>query len=244
MTSSRKIFIFAGPNGSGKSTLYKEFSLRFPVPYCVNADYVEQQFRTIGFLNLSEFGVSITPEEIVEFDSFLGVSGEPDNSGSYQAVSIKEDVFKNFPENPNTEEASFISFLRKKCIQAGHSFAFETVLCHPSRLQEIKEAVGEGYEVNLYYIGTETPEINIYRIQNRLKLGGHPVNKEKVVNRYKVSLDLLVPAIKLATRSFIFDNSGKECKLIGEFKNGELVTLYEKNIPDWFFNSVLAKTIK
>jgi hypothetical protein len=60
----------------------------------------------------------------------------------------------------------------------------------------------------VYYIATDDPEINVSRVEARLKSGGHGVDPVKVRERYKRSLDLLADAIITSDRAFIFDNSG------------------------------------
>lgn len=54
-------------------------------------------------------------------------------------------------------------------------FSFETVFSHPSNLEIMQEAVAQGYKVYLYYVSTEDPEINKYRVNLRVTQGGHSV---------------------------------------------------------------------
>ena len=53
-------------------------------------------------------------------------------------------------------------------------------------------AVGEGYQVEGYYMGTEGPEINARRIEERVLLRtGHRVDPERLPGRYRYSLSKL-----------------------------------------------------
>ena len=72
----------------------------------------------------------------------------------------------------------------KEMISAGHSFAWETVFSHESRLDIMKFAKTEGYRIHLYYITTKNPDINVDRVHKRFLQGGHDVPEEKIRGRY------------------------------------------------------------
>ena len=108
-------------------------------------------------------------------------------------------------------------------------------MSHESKLAFMEAAKKKGYKVYLYYIATETPEINNNRIQVRVALQGHKVNPEKVTARYYRSLQNLKNAVKLTDRAYIFDNSGKLSKLISEITEGSKVQVIdETEVPNWF----------
>ena len=87
------------------------------------------------------------------------------------------------------------------------SFTFETVMSSPDKIELLKLAQKLGYRTYLYFIATKDPLINISRVRNRVKDGGHPVPEDKIVSRYYRSLDLLLDAVKVTNRTYIFDNS-------------------------------------
>jgi hypothetical protein len=70
----------------------------------------------------------------------------------------------------------------------------------------------------LFFICTSDPEINIRRVENRVRLGGHPVPRERIVARYRRTLDLLALAVLVARRTVLFDNSA----LVGYLANPQL----------------------
>jgi len=88
------------------------------------------------------------------------------------------------------------------------SFCFETVLSHPSKIDMIKDARDRGYFVELYFVGTENPKINIERVQYRVRNGGHSVPTEKIVKRYYRSMENVVSACFHANHVTLYDNSG------------------------------------
>lgn len=65
------------------------------------------------------------------------------------------------------------------------SFIAETVMSDRGRwLRFLGEARANGYRVVLYFVTTQDPAINVHRVTQRVKLGGHPVDPEKIVSRY------------------------------------------------------------
>jgi len=60
----------------------------------------------------------------------------------------------------------------------------------------LAQAQRVGYRTYLYFIATDDPEINISRVRNSVKLGGHSVPEDRIAPRYGRSLDLLMEAIR------------------------------------------------
>lgn len=56
-------------------------------------------------------------------------------------------------------------YLRKKLLSLGKKFSFETVFSHNVKVDIIKKAKEEGYKVYHYFVSTEHPEINVYRVK-------------------------------------------------------------------------------
>ena len=104
----------------------------------------------------------------------------------------------------------------------------------------MKEAAEPGYKVYLYFVSTESPEINKFRVEVRKKQGGHDLPSDKIESRYYRSLDFLFEACQLAYQAFFFDNSvdGQDSVLFAHFKkekNSKKWNISEnKNIPGWF----------
>jgi hypothetical protein len=60
---------------------------------------------------------------------------------------------------------------REACIQAKRSFSFETVMSHPSKLEVLLRAKQAGFFVQLFFVGTEDPQISIHRVALRVAQG-------------------------------------------------------------------------
>ena len=83
--------------------------------------------------------------------------------------------------------AGISEFLREMLFLVEKSFTFETVMSHSSKIDFLSRLKERGYRTYLYYVATESEDINIGRISARVIKGGHPVSSEKVRERYKCS---------------------------------------------------------
>ena len=102
--------------------------------------------------------------------------------------------------------------LTKQYVKRRQSFAVETTLSGKSYLLLMRYAreISRGFEVVLIYIGTESVEINLVRISERVRVGGHSVPENDVRRRYLRSFENLPIAAKHAHHVLLFDNSTVE----------------------------------
>lgn len=154
----------------------------------------------------------------------------------------------DLPQPERSRQAQITAdFQRDQCLLSGLSFSFETVMSHPSKLDFMIRAHEAGYDVTLFFICTTDPKINIRRIENRVRLGGHDVPHERIVARYWRTLELLPLAALVAHRTVLFDNSAlvdsgvsatftnrksglrPVGEMIGDGKNYEI--MLEANVP-------------
>jgi len=138
-------------------------------------------------------------------------------------------------------------FLREELLKYRRRFSFETVFSHPSNLDITRRAAEAGYKVYLYFVSTESPEINKFRVQYRVTQHGHNVPEDKIESRYKRSLELLFDAAQIVYRAFFFDNSEEDepYRHFADFKQIDGKKVWEKqhiaDIPEWFKCYYLAK---
>lgn len=98
----------------------------------------------------------------------------------------------------------------------------------------LAKARARGFRIYLYFVATEDPVINISRVRHRVKMGGHPVPEDKIVSRYHRSLALLMDAVQLTDRAYIFDNTSHECIWLAEVTGGRLLEMKTEQMPQWF----------
>ena len=241
----KRLRVFAGPNGSGKSTLFEEFSKNYNAGYFINADYLEKILATKGLIDLESFGITASPDELENFykkESSLSLIQKSEEKGFKINLEIKENFIVSHSKNTNSYEGSLISsFIRDKLIEINQSFCFETVMSHSSKLIDIQEAKNLGYTTYLYFVCIDDPEVNISRVENRVKNGGHDVDKQTIKNRYSRTLTNLFPAIEICDKAYLFDNSGEKLIIIAEIYAAKSLILHvnEDDFPNWFKEYVL-----
>jgi predicted ABC-type ATPase len=237
--------MFAGPNGSGKSLLKSHLPEELLGIY-LNPDEIELEIRKQGFLDFAAYGVTTTVDKVFVFfkdSSFLISAGFGNAAKRLGFAGGRLDFTK---VEVNSYFASVVcDFLRQKLLGLKISFTFETVMSHPNKVELLEQAQRAGYRTYLYFIATDDPEINISRVRNRIKQGGHSVPEDRIAPRYHRSLDLLMDAIRHSNRAYVFDNSGdnkdKQHTWLAEITDGRVLELKSDRIPAWFKQSVLDK---
>jgi len=244
--------VFAGPNGSGKSTIIqavRDYRIKeIPIDFgtYVNADDIAAILRKNEF-SFAKYKVSTTRNKLIAHAVGCGLVAKGFSKKSFGA-SFTLNGHKLVVTKSNAVErvAQILAdFLRTRLLQLQRKFSFETVLSHPSKLQLMRDAAARGYKVYLYFVSTESPDINVYRVGLRKDKGGHDVPKEKIKSRYKRSLELMHDAAQLTYQTYFFDNSGVEPKMFAHFKVSKGRKRWDRidqsTIPDWFVRYYLDK---
>ena len=241
MSGIPRLRMFAGPNGSGKSTIKAVIRPELLGVY-INPDEIEKEIRERDFLDLRSFQVDTTAAEILAFfnDSvLLTQAGLLDEAA---CLRFSDDKLSFFEVSVNSYFASVAAdFIRHKLLERGTSFTFETVMSSADKVLFLQKAQQRGFRTYLYFVATDDPIINISRVRNRVRLGGHPVPDDKVIARYARSLDLLLEAIRYSDHAYIFDNSGPAQIWLAEVTDGKTLTMKTDQMPDWFKTAVWEK---
>lgn len=234
--------MFAGPNGSGKSTLQNVIEPSL-LGYYFNSDEIELALKSDVGYDLSGLPFELTIPEIL--DSLREFPSAPLEIRAGQIVIRDRHIFVNGGEGMSYLAASLSELMRRRLLEFGESFSFETVMSHPSKVELLKVAQARGFRTYLYFIATDDPQINVSRVRSRVQSGGHAVPEQKIVDRYYRSLELLSQAIRYSDRAYIFDNSIKndERVFVAEFESSNNVTLQieEHRVPKWFVTYVSDK---
>lgn len=123
--------------------------------------------------------------------------------------------------------------LQREYLDQGVSFATETTLAGHVSLRLIMAAHQNNFLVHLIYICTESADLNVARVAERVARGGHPVPPDDLRRRYRRSLLNLLQAIHLSDTALLFDNSterGPKCVLT--IKLSRIITR-EPSLPHW-----------
>jgi predicted ABC-type ATPase len=126
---------------------------------------------------------------------------------------------------------------RDACLQKilnGETFCFETVFSHESKLDLIKKAKANGYEVAIAFIHLDKPELNVARVYQRVENGGHNVPFDKIKSRIPRSLENLKKAIPIVDRVALVDNSSTQSPLrtVARIKDSKVIHK-ENPLPKW-----------
>lgn len=243
-----RLRMLAGPNGSGKSFLVSALQDAVNLGVSVNADEIEatlkaQASATRRQLALADWNLQLTSQELHDFL----VSAQSQRLTTWQRARIRVENNTLLFSGLRTDSylaAWAAELIRYHLLAAHQTLTFETVMSHPSKLEFLRDARQQGYRTYLYYVATDDPKINMARVRSRVKRGGHPVSKAKIVDRYFRSLGLLFEAVKLVDRAYLFDNSSHEPVLIAEITDGRHVKYQTNVLPAWVVNSFHTKMLQ
>ena len=235
----KRLRVIAGPNGSGKTTLYLELlKNKIPLYDFINADEIklhlekERKIQLPFHLDSGELAETVSKTTFNETVKQLFCDGRI--SGEGNIVRFSRDSVNVY------SAAAFADFLRTAYLRRGISFTVETVFSHPSKLLFLSEAQERGYQIYLYLITTDDPQLNVKRVQQRVDLGGHDVPEATIISRYSRCLENFFPALEFAYRAYFWDNSAREMRLFAELKpDRSLETVGD--IPNWFSQYILKK---
>lgn len=207
-----RLRVFAGPNGSGKSTIIKAIrethiqdDLKLDVGIYINADDIAKCLTSNTF-SFNPYNIVFDEAFLLDFANNSGLLSKDftlkDFASSFQ---VKENHLKLIVKKNLDKVAQLLArYLRQAMIATKKRFSFETVFSNESNLDDMRRAKEAGYKVYLYFVGTESPEINKYRVALRVKEGGHSVPNNKIETRYQRSMELLYDAAEIAYQAFFF----------------------------------------
>ncbi len=127
------------------------------------------------------------------------------------------------------------------CLENNLSFTQETTLSGHRTIKTIRQARKQGYDIVMYYVGLNSKEESIQRIENRVRKGGHDIPTEDVIRRFDNRLVALKKAAALCDSVIFYDNENGFIK-VAEIRNNKF---YFTNgyRPDWIckFEKELTK---
>lgn len=177
------------------------------------------------------------------FYLFAGVNGAG-KSTLYNSESLNNDIkntirintdeivreIGDWKNNSDQLKAAKIAInLRNECFLYGKSFNEETTLTGKTILKTIDKAKELGYELQLFYVGLNSPEIAKERIKSRVEKGGHHIENDIVEKRYYESLKNLKEILLKFDKVYLYDNS-KKYKNIFSFSNNKILFKDNKSI--------------
>lgn len=118
----------------------------------------------------------------------------------------------------------------RKCIADNSSFLQETTLSGYKTETTIKEAKKQGYRIRLIYIGLDTVDESLHRIQSRVKLGGHDIPSNVVIRRFQHRWESVAKVLPYCDEAKFYDNSFGFVQ-VAEYSNGEYHRIGSHSCP-------------
>ena len=109
-----------------------------------------------------------------------------------------------------------------ECLEKGICFTQETTLSGHRILNTVKQAIEKGYYIRLYYVGLNSVEESLVRIENRVKKGGHNIPDSDVKRRFNKRFEDLTAILQYCDEATFFDNENGFVA-VAEYKNGEIL---------------------
>jgi predicted ABC-type ATPase len=106
--------------------------------------------------------------------------------------------------------------LLERAIAERFDYVFETTLGGKSMTAKLQEAASLGFDVNVWFVGLASPELNVERVLAREAAGGHAVSETLVRKRYDDARKNLVLLIPFLAALRVYDNSQDGDPLQGE----------------------------
>ena len=97
--SEARLSVFAEPNGSGKSTLFDSFSKKYDAGVFLNADLIKKELATKGFIDLNEFNLNLSQDDLNTFlksERVLSLLKKSIENNYIIDFSIKENIIVDF----------------------------------------------------------------------------------------------------------------------------------------------------
>ena len=117
------------------------------------------------------------------------------------------------------------------CLEKEICFTQETTLSGHRILNTVKKAIEKGYYIRLYYVGLNSVEESLVRIENRVKKGGHNIPDSDVIRRFNKRFEDLVAILQYCDEATFYDNENGFVA-VAEYKNGEILQIGNLQ-PQW-----------
>jgi predicted ABC-type ATPase len=143
--------------------------------------------------------------------------------------------------------------LLERAIAERLDFAFETTLGGRTITDLLERAASRGFEVRIWYVGLNGPELHIARVRARVAKGGHDIPEPRIRERYDASRLNLIRLLPSLSELWVYDNSrdadpdagvAPEPRLVLHVRHGAVVGPRDLALtPEWA-KAIVAAVIK
>ena len=143
--------------------------------------------------------------------------------------------------------------LLERAIAERLDFAFETTLGGRTITALLERAASRGFEVRIWYVGLNGPELHIARVRARVAKGGHDIPEPRIRERYDASRLNLIQLLPSLSELWVYDNSkdadpdagvAPEPRLVLHVRHGAVVGPRDLALtPEWA-KAIVAAVMK
>jgi predicted ABC-type ATPase len=143
--------------------------------------------------------------------------------------------------------------LLERAIAERLGFAFETTLAGRTITALLERAASRGFEVRIWYVGLNGPELHIARVRARVAKGGHDIPEPRIRERYDASRLNLIRLLPSLSELWVYDNSkdadpdagvAPEPRLVLHVRHGAVVGPRDLALtPEWA-KAIVAAVMK
>jgi len=101
------------------------------------------------------------------------------------------------------------------------------------KIDFIKKAAANGYRIEVVFVSLESADLCYQRVQDRVKRGGHDVERSKVFSRYEKAMNYLKEYIRIADVASVYDNSGNVPVLVFSKNEDHMEIIKEPSDIPW-----------
>ena len=132
-------------------------------------------------------------------------------------------------------------------INDGDNLILETVFSSPYKMETFKKLKRAGYKINMIFVATEDPLINVTYVAMRYMKNGHEIPISKIIKRYKGSIDNVKSIIDEIDCLILIDNSqiNQTPQIYTALSSGQQCFINdEEQTPEWIESLIADNTNK
>ncbi|MDR1670003.1 MAG: hypothetical protein LBR76_08600 [Oscillospiraceae bacterium] len=119
----------------------------------------------------------------------------------------------------------------REALARGESFTQETTLSGERTKRFAREAKEKGYFIRLFYIGLNSAEESVKRIENRVAKGGHGIDRIDVSRRFAKRFEDLLKVLPYCDEAEFYNNENG-FEIAGEYREGKIIRR-NGSAPEW-----------
>ena len=132
--------------------------------------------------------------------------------------------------------------LLNKYIANDVTFHQETTLPGNVILKQVKKAKEKGFQIRLYFIGVESVDVSLQRVEKRVTKGGHGIDAALIKKRFEAMPEQLKAILPLCDTASFYDNTVRFRRLA--LTKGDVIFDADMDLPAWFNNLIADGIVK